>query len=181
MKYVKIFGLPVIALVLFYFFIFEQNDDSKKDLKSEIVSFSTAEEYNNYIVDLQLESVKSIMLFSDACAEGRRNQMLHSYEQFQSQTKLSLEQIKKLEGFNGSIELRDAAIKLFGFYVEISQNEYKQILDILLKREYSEQDDIIVDSLITIVGEKEETHDSAFENAQEKFALDNELQMVKSN
>lgn len=177
----KIFGLPIIAIILFYFFVFEQKDDSKQSSESELVTFSTAEEYNNYIVDLQLESVKSIMLFSDACAEGNRHQMLDSYEHFELQTMLSLEQIKKLSDFNGSTELRDAAIKLFGFYVEISQNEYKQILDVLLQSDYSEQDDITVDSLIKVVFVKEEACDSEFEKAQNKFAKDNALQMVKSN
>ncbi|MDD2413114.1 MAG: hypothetical protein PHR79_09405 [Bacteroidales bacterium] len=169
-----------LLFVAFTFF-FLSACNQKGNQKEELISFSTAEEYNNYIVDLQLETIKSIMMFSDACAEGVPQQMEFTYQDFQSQAVLSFEKIKKLGDFNGSTELRDAAIDLFGFYVEISQNEYKQILDILLKREYSEQDDIIVDSLITIVGEKEETHDSAFENAQEKFALDNELQMVKSN
>lgn len=181
MKYVKIFGLPVIALILLYFFVLQPKNDSKESLNNKIVAFSTPEEYNNYIVDLQLESVKSIMLFSDACAEGNRKQILYSYEQFQSQTLLSLEQIKILGDFNGSTELKDAAIKLFAFYVDISQNEYKQILDNLVKNEYSKQDDITVDSLIRVVAKKEEIYDLNFEKAQEKFAEENQLQMVKSN
>ena len=71
-------------------------------------------------------------------------------------------------------------MKLFEFYSEIAKYEYKQILEILLKNEYSEQDDITVDSLIKVVGEKEDIMDTNFEKAQKMFAKENELDMVKS-
>lgn len=144
------------------------------------LTFSSAEEYNNYIIDLQVETIKSIHRFSDACSEGIPQQMKFTFEEFQIQTQTAIEKLKKLDSFNGSTELRDEAMKLFEFYSEIAKYEYKQILEILLKNDYSEQDDITVDSLIKVVGEKEDIMDTNFEKAQKMFAKENELDMVKS-
>jgi hypothetical protein len=148
--------------------------------KDEIINFSTAEEYNNYIIDLQLETIKSIQRFSDACAEGIPQQMKFTFEEFQIQTQNAIESLKKLGDYNGSTELRDEAMKLFEFYAEIAKYEYKQVLEILLKSDYSEQDDITVDSLIKVVSEKEDIMDNNFEKAQKKYAKENDLEMMKS-
>jgi hypothetical protein len=156
------------------------NSCQQNEKQDEIITFSTAEEYNNYIIDLQLETIKSIQQFSDACSEGIPQQMKFTFEEFQIQTQTSIEKLKKLGDFNGSTELRDEAMKLFEFYADIAKYEYKQILEILLKSDYSEQDDITVDSLIKVVAEKEDIMDNSFEKAQKKYAQDNELEMVKS-
>lgn len=152
----------------------------KSNQTDEPIVFSTAEEYNNYIIDIQVETIKSIQRFSDACAEGIPQQMKFTFEEFQIQTQTAIENLNKLGDFNGSTELRDEAMKLFEFYAEIAKYEYKQILEILLKSDYSEQDDITVDSLIKVVAEKEDIMDNNFEKAQKKYAEENELDMVKS-
>ncbi len=144
------------------------------------VNFESALDYNNYIIDLQSKTIKAILSFADACSLADETSMRSSYEKFQKQAKESLTELKKLGSFDGSTEFRDKAIDLFSFYVEVADNDYKKMLDLLLKKDFNDADQAEIDKIVAKVSEKETGFDAAFAKAQEDFAAKNNLQITKN-
>ena len=93
----------------------------------------------------------------------------------------SLAAINKLEGFEGSDRLKNAAIKLFSFYKEIYSDEYKKMFEILDKGEnITEEDLAYIQQMEVDVTEKEEKLDKEFADAQQELATKFNFQMEEN-
>lgn len=93
----------------------------------------------------------------------------------------SLAVIKKLEGFEGSERMKNAAIELFSFYKNIYSNEYKQMFDILDKGEnITEEDLAFIQQMEVDVTKEEEKLDKEFADAQQELATKFNFQMEEN-
>ncbi len=167
----------LITGVVFFSFLVVSCGPKNKDGE---VNFETALDYNNYIIDLQSKTIKSILGFADACQLAEEATMRSSYEKFQKQAKESLTELKKLGSFDGNTDFRDKAVGLFSFYVEVADKDYKKMLDLLLKDNFVDADQAEIDKIVTKVSDKEVIFDEAFAKAQTDFAAKNNLQITKN-
>ena len=90
----------------------------------------------------------------------------------------SISIVSAMSDYNGSTRMRDAALALFNFYKEINSNEYKEMLDILQKGEEITKDDIArLTELEQLIASREIPLDAEFQNAQQEFATQNNIQI----
>jgi len=103
------------------------------------------------------------------------------YNEFGDEAKYALKQIKRLGDFNGNVDFRDNAIKLFEFYVEVYENAYKELIDMIIKGNISAKEETRINEIVQEVSEKETKLDKAFQDAQQKFATENDMQIIEND
>ncbi len=134
----------------------------------------TALEYNDAIINEQSKIVEVILKFNSN--DGTDMQAFEDVrKEIVTQCDSSIMKITALSDFDGSTEFRDAGIELFRFYKDISSNEYRQMLEILEKGDFTEED---LEDLTTIqkaIETKEAPKDARFQSAQQAFAKDNNI------
>lgn len=162
----------VLPLVMFL--------SSCSDKKSDKISFSSAIEYNDYIVNLQTKTIKEILILSDNMKAGDSATVYASFDKFGTQAKASHEELKKLDVFEKDGEFRDKALDLFKFYVKIYEVDYKEMIELVLKKEISEKDIARVDEIVNKVSIEETKLDGEFAKAQKIFAKKHNIQ-IKEN
>jgi hypothetical protein len=96
------------------------------------------------------------------------------------QCKLSIEAVKKLPDYKGDTRFRDAGVALFTFYKEISEKEYKEMIDVLRKEEIEEADIKLLEALELKIGAREEPLDAEFQAAQKAFAEKHKLSLYEN-
>ena len=154
--------------------------DSSDDKNSK-TAFTTAVEYNDFIIGQQEKVIKAVLSMSDVMnAEKINNDDLKAkYEMFGTECKKALDTIKTMDEFNGNKNFRDESIKLFEFYYEIYQKDYKELVDILVKGDkISEADIARMKEIQESITKRENIRDGAFAEAQNKFAAENNMQIV---
>lgn len=121
--------------------------------------------YNDKIVNEQTKIGETILLFS-----GNPNEF--SLTQISTQVQNSLKVLNTMRGFDGSKDLLEAAKALFKFYASITKNEYKEILELLEKRNKYSQEELSskIDELTNSISAKEGPLDKKFQAAQSVFA-----------
>ncbi len=142
------------------------------------ITFSSASEYNNYIVDKQQEVVQTILAFSAAKEILKKEQIIDAYI---PKVIKHLNDIKAMPAFKGNTALRTSSINLFEFYKEALSGSYKRIIDIqkdgvITKEEQKEAQQISVS-----VNAKETKLDAAFKAAQQQFAAQNNMRIETSD
>lgn len=139
----------------------------------------TALEYNDAIINEQSKIVEIILKFNSNDGTDM-NAIDDIRKEIITQCDSSIIRITALSDFDGSTEFRDAGIELFRFYKEISTNEYRQMLDVLEKGDFTEED---LEELTTIqktIETKEAPKDARFQSAQQEFAKSNNI-MIGDN
>lgn len=159
----------------------KSSSDSKDDKKSDKATFSTAIEYNDFIIGQQEKVIKTVLKMSDVMnVTPINNEDLKArYNDFGMECKKALDTIKTMDEFNGNKAFRDESIKLFEFYYEIYQKDYKELIDILVKGDnISEADVNRMKEIQESITKRENVRDGAFANAQNKFAAENNMQII---
>jgi hypothetical protein len=141
------------------------------------VVYKTAAEYNDYIINRQLNVVQDIVDFSNISKTD-----LDSSERLlvtdQKITRQMTEEIKGMPVFEGDSTFRDAAVNLFSFYSHVFGNEYRQIIEYRKKAMFLTTDDLHAqDSIIQAITLEEEGFDKALHNAQQRFAEKNHVEI----
>ena len=130
----------------------------------------TAVEYNNLIIDEHTKISQSIIempAYFETDIKKADSIRMEMVIQCDSSTK----KLQALPDYKGNTEFRDAAIALFKFYAKISQNEYKEMLQILAKDKDIEMEDILrLRQIESDLATQEEALDTKFKKAQESFA-----------
>ncbi len=150
---------------------------SCSEKKSDKISFSSAIEYNDYIVKLQSKTIKEILILSDNMKSGDSATIYASFDKFGTQAKASYEELKKLDTFKKDGEFRDKALELFKFYVTIYEVDYKEMIGLVLKKDISEKDIVRVDEIVNKVSLEEIKLDEGFAKAQQIFAKKHNIQI----
>ncbi|MFH0893455.1 MAG: hypothetical protein V2A54_03375 [Bacteroidota bacterium] len=177
-----LFLIPVIAM--FAMSCNNSGDSKSSDNKDSVKAeprFASATEYNAFIIGEQTKIINTILDLSASFEKDEEKVIRDKYAAFGKQTNLSLEEVKKLEAYNGNTEFREAAIKLFGFYKEIYDKDYKTLIDIVcLKDKATKKDLKKLDKIVEDVTLKEKEFDSLFASAQNKFAAQNNMKIKKN-
>ncbi|MFH0893118.1 MAG: hypothetical protein V2A54_01680 [Bacteroidota bacterium] len=167
----KVLSIAAMSLVLFLAF---QSCGKKSSL--------TPIQYNDSIVGIQGKIIKAILDLS-ATFEGRNAaEMDASYSKLKTIIDDAITNVSKMEEYDGSTELRDAAKELFEFYKSVVGKEYGEMITILKKKDtdVTEADIKRIDEISADISKREKALDEKFAKAQEKFAKDNNIQ-IKEN
>ncbi len=145
------------------------------------VVYHSAVEYNDYIINRQLNIVQDIIEFADASkidldSAGR---LLDNDENKAGQL---LKEIQEMPPYKGDSAFRDAAGNLFAFYRHLFGNEYRQILGYRKKGEFLDEGDTeATDSIVNHVKLEEEGLDKAVHHAQQNFADQNHFSIEQTD
>lgn len=141
--------------------------------------------YNDKIVNYQNQVVAGMLSLNESInIETTTHESIEKLRlELVKTAQSSISGTQKMPGFDGSTELRDAAVALFKFYEDVIQDEYKQMIDIIYKEEITEDDYANLTIILERVTQEEVAFDERFQNAQAAFArkhglelIDNELQ-----
>lgn len=139
----------------------------------------TPVEYNDAIIGEQTK-ISRVMLdmANNFSADLEKSEALR--QDLVEQCKLSIEAVKKLPAYKGDTRFRDAGVALFTFYKEISEKEYKEMIDVLKKDKIEEADIKLLEALQIKIGEREEPLDAEFQAAQKAFARKHNLSLYEN-
>ena len=157
------------------------NDESTSaDDDTSAKVFSSAVRYNDFIINNQTNVYKKIVDLVNCMETCDDKELKKSYNAFGDEAKYALKQIKRLGDFGGNTDFRDRAIALFNFYIEVFENSYKELIDMIIKGDITAKDEARINVIVQDVSEKETKLDQAFQNAQQKFATDNNMTIIEN-
>ncbi len=144
------------------------------------VTYKSAVQYNDYIVSRQTNLMQNVLDFAKA-ADQDLDSAQKMLDRFVTETNTMIVEIKGMPAFKGDTTLRDAAVKSFGFYKNVFQNDYSRILTIRKKGADMTMDDIDeMKKIVDKITRDEEGYDKAFHNAQRKFADMNHMKLSEN-
>lgn len=97
------------------------------------------------------------------------------------QCEASIKAVKELPDYKGNTKFRDAGANLFTFYKEISEKEYKEMIDILKKENIELADIERLTVLEKEISGREVPLDDAFQTAQQEFAKEHNLELREND
>lgn len=170
MRTINLFFAAVIMIALY--------SCGGKSGSSDKVTFSSAVEYNDFIVGLQSGIKDQFNTISDALNANDINAAKIKTTELENKCTKAIDTLNKLDAYNGNTAFRDAAINLFTHYKDFSQKGMKEELDIMAKPEINGQDEQRIDQLDDEFAQKEDGLHKTFIDAQKKFADENNLVLM---
>ncbi|MFZ5552051.1 MAG: LIC11966 family surface protein [Bacteroidota bacterium] len=141
--------------------------------------FESAREYNDFVILQQEVIMVDLISYTHVMQATTNYDTLRSgLDNLIKITEISLSNVKKATPYSGGKELKNAVIDLFTFYIKAFKNEFSEMIKVLSKAQITEADAIKVQQLADKVAEDEKKYDDAFQKAQNKFAADNNLEIV---
>lgn len=137
-------------------------------------------DYNNTIVDLQMQVVGAMQDFSMTFDSNDVSLMQQKHKELLTSIDGALKEISDIEAFDGSTEFKDAAVKLFEFYQDISKKDYVEIIDIFKKKEITQDDVENINKLDEDIGKREKVLDDEFAKVQEAFAIKYGITLIEN-
>jgi hypothetical protein len=144
------------------------------------VTYKSPVQYNDYIVGRQTTLMKNIVDFSKASEVNldSAEKMLDSYV---IETSNMINEIKGMPPYKGDSSLRDAAVRTFGFYKKVFEDDYKQIIRLNIDGESNtEEGTEKIKRIVEDISKEEEKLDKAFHNAQREFANKNNMKLMEN-
>jgi hypothetical protein len=148
---------------------------SKSGSSSDKLTFSSAVDYNNYVIGQQEKIVNKMNELSDAIDAETYDVANTKREELVKQCVTSIDSVKALDAYNSNTGFRDEAVVLFTFYKAISEKEYKEMLDILKKKDITETDLARMNEIKEDITKRENERDGAFATAQNTFYKENNI------
>lgn len=145
---------------------------------SSVAAYAVNDEaiiYNDKIVGEQNKIGEAILAFSNNANE-------FSLEQVQKQAEASLAVLNSMKPFEGNKELLGAAKNLFKFYISITKNEYKKMLDLIINKDKYSEEELTkkINALSESLTKKEQPLDAKFQAAQAVFAKKYNFTLTKN-
>lgn len=145
------------------------------------LEFSSSVRYNDFIINNQTAVYSKIVELVNCMDKCDDTELRNKYKEFGDEAKNALKQTKRLTDFNGNTEFRDKAIDLFNFYIEVYEDAYKELIEMVIKGDVTEKDQARMNKIVEEVTVKEEKLDAAFQAAQQKFADENDMQIIEND
>lgn len=147
------------------------------------VSYSSPEDYNNYIVNKQTETARNLLQFGNSVSTDPKG-TLTSLDGYAKEIQQDIEDIKGMPAYKGNTELRDAAVALFGFYERLFKEDYKKIAEVRAAAADSDLTEAQAQE-INQVAEKlsvdEKGFDNRFQKAQREFAKEHKMRILEND
>lgn len=141
------------------------------------ITYSSAVEYNDYIVKKQQDLMTNIINLS---AEQDVNKFEKTINDMIPKIDQSIKDIQGMPAWNGDTILRNKALDLFKFYREACTNEFATVIKLLKDVQTNPDNAAKIQEITSAVSKKEESFDDAIQKAQEDFAKENNME-VKAN
>lgn len=140
-------------------------------------TFTTALEYNNYIIERQNGVIYHIIDFSKmAEVDLEVTEML--LNRGVKLTDSVLTDVKNLSAYKGDSSLRNAAVSMFTFYHKVFDEDYREMLTIRKKGTSASDDDYLrLQQIQQRLEQEEGEKDKYFHNAQQDFAEKNGMRL----
>ena len=144
------------------------------------VTYKSASEYNDFIVNRQTTLMKKVVEFGKAAKEN-----LDSAEAMVKQSAVDVEkmiiEIKGMPAYKGDSALRDAAVTSFSFYKRIFEKDYMDILAIRKKGDenITEADITEQNRIVASITSEEAGLDKIFQAAQREYASKNNMKLLE--
>ena len=136
-------------------------------------------EYNDAIINEQTKISKvMIEMANNFSNDLDKSESLR--QKLVTQCDSSINAVKALPDYKGNTSFRDAGAALFTFYKEISEKEYKEMIDILRKENIEMADVERLTTLEKEISSREEPLDAAFQSAQQAFAKEHNLELKEN-
>ncbi len=145
------------------------------------VTYKSAVQYNDYIINRQTKLVKQVLEINKIA-----DQSLDSAGSFLNKSvndaKKMIAEIRGMPAYKGDSALRDAAAKMFAFYIDLFENDYLHVFHILKKgkENISAEDKEEFNRIIESINKKEEGLEKAFHHAQKNFAEKNRMKLIQN-
>ncbi len=140
------------------------------------ITYKNPVQYNDYIVSRQTELMRKVVEFGNT-AQTDIDSASALLKDFTKETEDMIDEIKGMPPYKGDSTLRDAAIRSFGFYKRVFQEDYVDIINIRKKDDITQDDVDEIDRIVKKITREEEGFDKAFHNAQNDFAKKNNMKL----
>ncbi len=144
------------------------------------VTYKSAVQYNDYIVGRQAKLIQHVLDFAKA-AENDLDSAEKMLDLYTGETARTVEEIKGMPPYKEDSSLREAAVRSFGFYKNVFQNDYSRIITIKKKGVDMTNEDIEeMKKIVDKITRDEEGFDKSFHNAQKNFADKNHMKLIEN-
>ncbi len=134
-------------------------------------TFSTAIEFNDYLVSQQFLIYDEIKNYNLAIDQGETDEVIWSkFNALVLATENVYNELDNVVPFQYGEKLLETFKNLIGFYVTTFKNDYKRITEIILKSEISAEEETELQTILEKITLAEASYDEAFLKAQEDFA-----------
>lgn len=146
-------------------------------LLSGCSSQQNAIDYSNNLINLQSKVARAMTDFGNALDTETPDPkfMEEKHAAFLTAAGEAIKEAQTIKPFNGDNTLKDAIVKLFQFYQDIGNNEFKEMLNIMKKPDIQEADAQRMAELSRQVAEREKPLDLTLQATMGAFAKKNNL------
>ena len=154
-------------------------------VQSKAQTFATAQEYNDYIVNVQVSIGEKMLAFNDIVGE-ENSTLEYAISELNATVAFADDAIakaSKITPFEKNSELKESALALFRFYRQILNEDYRQMVSIYFDPNLNEESIKEMEAILESISQREASLDKRFQTAQIAFAekynlelLENELQ-----
>jgi len=139
----------------------------------------SAVEYNDQIIEEQSKILR-LMIDMAGSFDSDPTMTDKMRQDITKQCDSSIKVVSEMAPFSSNTKFRDAAVELFKFYKDISENEYVEMLAILSKEAILEQDLARLNEIEANIAEREAVFDDNFQQAQKVFAKANNMDLYEN-
>ncbi len=144
------------------------------------VTYKSAVQYNDYIVNRQVSLRNSIMEVARVAQYNLDSAEILLNEDVR-QTEKIITELEGMPPYHRDSALRDAAVRIFSFYKKAFDQDYRDIIRLRRNETDSsgagEQNDI--STIVEKIKTEEEEYDKNFKNTQDEFARKNNMKLVE--
>ena len=142
-------------------------------------TFSTAAQYNDYIVDEQVKIGESLKEFISVFTNSTDSVQIHKARmRIVARADSSVNNVKIMTPFKGDTALKANAIRLFSFYSRIAANEYRQLVSLSFSSKKSNEEiSKETNEIVKKITDKEAVFDKGFQDAQKAFAAKHNIDL----
>lgn len=140
--------------------------------------------YNDQIIDQQVKIIGTIDNLYDALEKWTNHGgMDAAYQNAMKQVELGTADVSAMDKFDGSTEFKDAALKLFGIYKSVLDNEFKEMIAInkLPDDQYTTEMKAKFDQLNDMAFKKMDDGLNELQVVQNRFAAKYKFEIEKTN
>lgn len=154
--------------------------------QAQTKSFKSAIEFNDYIIELQDTIGHGILSFISVASAETSNKSERATQSFAELNKtkqvasFAVKSINEAKPFKYGEDFKAAAVNMFKFYLNTLEKEYKQLVVLLAKEEYTEQLIAELTAIQEKITKEEAVIDSNFQQAQESFAKKHHIELEES-
>ncbi len=138
-----------------------------------------ASKYNNMLIRQQRKVIEKMDDLINSFSLYNKKQMDQAYQDLLKTIDQAIDTVSNMGGFDGSTEFRDKTLELLKLYKDVTENEFHTVLNLLSKKDYSNNDAKIVSETMLQARNRLSRANKDFEQYQQQFAKKYNLKLVE--